>query len=272
MLEIPESKTVSLQVNEVLTGKRIIQVYHAASSPKFAWYNGDPAEYHPLLAGRQVLSARGHGMFVDIFFDHNTFITVSDGVNMRYYPSSEACPPKYQLLVEFDNGACVVFTVAMYGGIWAYRGLWDNSYHQRSLVSISPLDDAFNERFFEKMFKNTKDMSMKAFLATEQRIPGLGNGVLQDILFHAGIHPKRKKSTLKDFEKQKLFYCMKTTLLQMTDYGGRNTEKDLMGQYGGYKTILSKKTLNKPCPNCGGVIVKEAYMGGAVYYCPNCQK
>jgi formamidopyrimidine-DNA glycosylase len=26
------------------------------------------------------------------------------------------------------------------------------------------------------------------------------------------------------------------------------------------------------CPKCGGTIVKEAYLGGAVYYCPVCQK
>jgi len=113
---------------------------------------------------------------------------------------------------------------------------------------------------------------MKALLATEQRIPGLGNGVLQDILFNSGIHPKRKKSTLSDFEKAELFHSLKTTLNRMTEKGGRDTEKDLFGQNGRYKTTLSKNTVNQPCPNCGATIVKEAYMGGAVYYCPVCQK
>ena len=273
MLEIPESKVVGLQANDILAGKRIVQTLTATSPHKFAWFNGDPAEYHQLLAGRQVLSTRGHGMFVDVCCDHDTFITTGDGVNMRYYPSVEACPQKYQLAIGFDNGGCVVFTVAMYGGIWAYRGIFDNKYHRGSLASISPLDNVFNEQYFENIFKNvTKDLSMKALLATEQRIPGLGNGVLQDILFNAGIHPKRKKSTITDIEKGKLFQSLKTTLLRMCDYGGRDTEKDFLGQNGGYKTILSKNTLNKPCPKCGGAIVKEAYLGGAIYYCPVCQK
>ena len=39
-----------------------------------------------------------------------------------------------------------------------------------------------------------------------------------------------------------------------------------------FKTILSKNTVNNPCPNCGGKIVKEAYLGGAVYFCSSCQK
>jgi formamidopyrimidine-DNA glycosylase len=58
----------------------------------------------------------------------------------------------------------------------------------------------------------------------------------------------------------------------MTDQGGRDTEKDLFDNRGGYKTILSKNTLESSCPKCGGKIEKESYMGGAVYFCPKCQK
>jgi len=280
MLEIPESKVMSLQIEETLAGKRIVDVKNATSPHKFAWFNGDPKEYGNLLAGKQIMSSRGHGMYVDICCEDNTFIIAGEGTNIRYYPSREKCPDKYQLQIIFDDSDCIIFTVAMYGGIWVSKGEFQNdscknefSYYQRSLRSISPLDDAFTESVFEKIFQNTtKDISMKALLATEQRIPGLGNGVLQDILFNAGIHPKRKKSTLSDFDKGELFHSLKVTLKTMTENGGRNTEKDLFRQNGRYKTILSKNTVNRPCPNCGGVIVKEAFLGGAVYYCPVCQK
>jgi formamidopyrimidine-DNA glycosylase len=57
----------------------------------------------------------------------------------------------------------------------------------------------------------------------------------------------------------------------MTNMGGRDTEKDLFGNIGGYKTILSKNTFKNPCPHCGDAIVKETYLGGAVYFCPTCQ-
>ena len=280
MLEIPESKVMSLQIENVLAGKRIAKVMNATSPHKFAWYDGDPKEYDKLLSGKQVVSSRGHGMYVDICCEDDTYVIAGEGTNVRYYPSLEKCPEKFQLQIIFDDNSCIIFTVAMYGGIWAYKGEFQSdacknefSYYQRSLHSISPLDDAFSESFFEKIFQSvTKDMSMKALLATEQRIPGLGNGVLQDILFNAGINPKRKKSTLSDFEKGELFHSLKVTLNSMTENGGRDTEKDLFGQNGRYKTILSKNTVNQPCPNCGGGIVKEAYLGGAVYYCPVCQK
>jgi formamidopyrimidine-DNA glycosylase len=273
MLEIPESRTISVQAGNTLLNRRIIEVINATSIHKFAFYSGDPAAYSKLLTGRTVISTKGHGMFVDINCDENINITIGEGANMRYYSPSEQRPEKHQLLIAFDDGSCIVFTVAMYGGIWAYKNIFDNPYYQRSVYSISPLDDKFDEVFFDNIFKSTvKDLSLKALLATEQRIPGIGNGVLQDILFNARLHPKRKKSALSDFQKTELYHSLKGTLKSMADKGGRDTERDLFGCFGGYKTVLSKNTMKNPCPNCGNTIIKEAYLGGAVYFCPTCQK
>lgn len=273
MLEIPESKTISLQAGKTLAGKKITEVSPPTNRHKFAWFSGDPAGYGKLLSGKMVLSARGHGMFVDILCDQNTCFTIGDGTNMRYYSQADETPGKYQLLMVFDDNSCVACNVAMYGGIWAYQGAFDNKYHRQSLGSTSPLEDAFDENYFDNILNNSpKAISAKALLATEQRIPGVGNGVLQDILFKAGIHPKRKKSFLSDEDKADLFKSLKETLKAMADMGGRDTEKDFFGNNGGYKTILSKNTLQNPCPVCNGEIKKEAYLGGAVYFCPTCQK
>ena len=114
-------------------------------------------------------------------------------------------------------------------------------------------------------------LSAKAFLATEQRIPGLGNGTLQDILFNARVHPKRKVESLSEAEKRAVFDSVKVTLAQMTAQGGRDTETDIFGQPGGYATKCSKHTVDKPCAVCGTPIVKQSYMGGSVYFCPTCQ-
>jgi len=273
MLEIPESKTIGNQANNTLKGKKVKAVVPATSPHKFAFFNGHPEGYHELLRGREITSARGHGMFADIRFGSDTCLTISDGTNMRYCPEPGDFPEKHQMMILFTDGSGISFTVAMYGGIWAYSGVFDNPYHKRSLACVSPLDDAFDEKYFEGIIRGTtRDLSAKALLATEQRIPGLGNGVLQDILFLAGILPKRKRSTFSDADRSALFSSLKTTLKKMTGLGGRDTEKDLFGNNGGYKTLLSKNTVLDPCPGCGGKIVKEAYMGGAVYFCPVCQK
>jgi len=273
MIEIPESTVISHQAASILTGKNIAKVITATSLHKFAWYNGDPALYNDLLKDREIIDVRGHGAFVDILCGNDITISIGDGTNLKYYPAIEKHPAKHQLLIEFDDKSFLVFTVVMYGAIYAYKGEMDNFYHRNSLQSISPLDEAFDKTCFDSLFSNVKkDMSIKALLATEQRIPGLGNGVLQDILFNAGIHPKRKISTLTDLQKEDLFHCLRVTLQSMTDRGGRDTEKDFYGNWGKYKTILSKKTYKDPCPNCGSEIKKEAYLGGSIYYCTGCQK
>lgn len=81
----------------------------------------------------------------------------------------------------------------MYGGIYAFSNDFDNSYYKGSFRKLSPLDDRFDLEYLHGMISVTgKNISVKALLATDQRIPGLGNGVLQDILYNAGINPKSK--------------------------------------------------------------------------------
>ncbi len=47
-----------------------------------------------------------------------------------------------------------------------------------------------------------------------------------------------------------MFQATKTVLAEMTAKGGRDTEKDLFDQPGGYATVLSRNTVDKPCPAC----------------------
>lgn len=272
MIEIPESRTIARQVIETLAGRRIADVFNATHPHKFTWYSGDPAAYRALLAGKRICSAKGHGAFIDLLLEGDTHLAVSDGVNLRCYGHGSDIPAKYQLLLTLDDDRFLVCTVAMYGGINAFEGHFDNPYYQGALSKPSPLDDRFDAACFNRLVAGAKpNLSAKAFLATEQRIPGLGNGVLQDILFRAGLHPKRKLSTMTDGDIEHFFRAVKTTLAEMRDGGGRDTEKDLFGRAGGYRVLLSKNTCSEPCPVCGGKIVKEAYLGGGVYYCPVCQ-
>ena len=120
--------------------------------------------------------------------------------------------------------------------------------------------------------KRTEKLSVKAFLATKQRFIGIGNGVCQDILFYAGLHPKRKMNTLTKDEINTLFFSMKQTLQQMVLEGGRDSEKNIYGEKGGYHCVMSAGHYKDGCPKCGGRIQKEQYLGGSIYYCPHCQK
>jgi len=272
IIELPEATVLAKQVSEVAVGKRIRDVVAAKSPHKFAWYYGDPKAYRSLLSGKTIEAAVGHGGLVEITVG-DAVLLFGDGVILRFSPKGKELPDKHQLRIGFEDGSSLVASVQMYGGLWAFpAGGFDNKYYRTAKEKSSPLADAFNGTYFEVLFdEKTERLSLKAFLATEQRIPGLGNGVLQDILFNAKMHPK-KKSSLSEKDKKELLNSLKTTLTRMAADGGRDTESDLYGRQGGYKTILSRNTVGKPCPVCGTIIKKEAYMGGSIYFCSACQK
>lgn len=275
MIELPEALTLAEQINHYLVGKTVHCTEAAHSPHKFAWYHGDPAAYPARLNGNQVLSARGVGMFVEITLS-DSMLLFNDGVNLRYHPQAGPTPVKHQLLLTFEDKTSLSASVAMYGGVvcWEKSSNYDNTYYEIALRKPSPLSDAFTEAYFQELMtpEAVRKLPLKAALATEQRIPGLGNGCLQDILWVAQLHPRRKLNTLSEPDIDRLFVSIKDTLRAMTAAGGRSTEKDLLGQPGGYRVRLSAETKGAPCPRCGSEIVKESYLGGSIYTCPECQR
>ncbi len=205
----------------------------------------------------------------------NANILFGEGTNIRFHAAGETRPAKHQLLVEFADGSAMSAAVQMYGGMGAFpEGELENPYYKVAREKPSPFSKAFDRVYFDRIVSSpeVQKLSLKALLATEQRIPGLGNGVLQDILFQAGMHPKKKVGTLAGKDRKALFDSVKKTLAAMAAKSGRDTESDLFGRPGGYRTVLSKNTVNKPCPVCGTLIKKEAYLGGSIYYCGTCQR
>ena len=274
MIELPEAINIAKQINETVKGKRIMNVIAVQSPHKFAWYHGDPQNYHNLLADKVIGEAAGFGGLVEIKAE-DAVILLGDGVNLRFHAEEDKRPQKHQLLIEFDDFTAISASVQMYGGLWCFKeGEFKNTYFLQAKEKLTPLSDKFDKEYFDNIITapGVEKLSAKALLATEQRIPGLGNGVLQDILFNAGIHPKKKVKTFTDEAKDNLYDSIKSTIADITVQGGRDTERDLFGCFGGYKTKLSKNTIDKPCLICGTFIKKEAYMGGSIYFCSGCQK
>lgn len=285
MIELPETYVISGQINETLAGKTVKSAVANAHPHAFAWYSGDPASYSAKLAGKTLISSNpgtGYtcGGNTEVSFgspgarraeDGDTLVVLSTPV--KYHEPGAKLPAKHQLLIAFNDGSHMSCTVQMWGAMFCYT-LADESLPDGYSVKKSPVpfDDAFDRAYFDALWDGVKpNLSVKAFLATEQRIPGFGNGVLQDVLWNAKTHPKRKLQDMDGGDRDRILSSVKSTLHAMRMQGGRDTERDLYGNKGGYKTVLSANTLKNPCPACGGRLIREAYLGGNIYYCPVCQ-
>ncbi len=274
MIELPEAIVIAQEINDALSGKRITRVVASQNPHKFAWFYKDPQDYHDLLFNKTIRKTFNQSGFIRIELDDDIIMLFSEGIRIRYFMEGARLPEKHQLLVEFGDHTYLVCTVQMYGALLAmHDGDWDNDYYSAARKKPSPLTDNFDQKYFNRLINESNEkLTLKGFLATEQRIPGLGNGVLQDILFNARLHPRKKINSLTEGEKIRLLHSLKSTLLNMIMEGGRDTELDIFGYTGGYQTILSKNTVDNPCPICGSLIQKQAYMGGSIYFCPTCQK
>ena len=269
MIEIPEASTLARQLTHTISGKMIVEAIAASTPNAMAWYFGDPGQYGERLEGRDVTGASWYGGLVEIEAG-SMRVCFGDGVNLRYIAPGAKRPDRHQLLLVFDDGSAVAASVQMYGGLWAFpEGMNDNPYYLVAKEKPSVLSDGFSFPYFQTLLTDKEvRKSAKAFLATEQRIPGLGNGVLQDILWRAGVHPKQKMDAV---DLQGLYDAVKSVLADMAASGGRDTEKDLFGNPGGYAVVMGSKHNGEPCPTCGTPITRLAYMGGNVYVCPQCQ-
>ena len=272
MIELPEAAVLAKQINQTLTGKKIKQVIANQSPHKFTWYSGDPARYNERLAGKVIRSVEPFGGHLEIRAD-DMLLVISTPI--RFHTRDEKLPKKHQLLITFDDASAISCTVQMWGALACFAENEKSSIpdYLISREKPSPLSDKFDRTYFDSLSGgSTGNLSTKAFLATEQRIPGLGNGVLQDILWTAKIHPRKKMADLSAREISQMYRAVKSVLQKMAKQGGRDTETDLFGCPGGYRTILSKNTVGKPCPACDTIITREAYLGGTIYVCEGCQK
>jgi formamidopyrimidine-DNA glycosylase len=274
MIEMPEACVMAGQLNKTVCGREIVSLTMNDTPHKFAFYAGDPADYGGFLKSKRFETAVSYGGMVELRAGDYRLV-FSDGVNLRFYDETSRRPVKHQMLIEFYDGTALSGSVQMYGGLWGFvDGDFENEYRKAALEKPSPISSAFDNAYFSCLIGADKvqKLSLKAFLATEQRIPGLGNGVLQDILWRCKLHPRQKVLTLSTEEKDALYSGIRQTLDMMISAGGRDTEKDLFGQNGGYPVRMSTLHASEGCPACGSSITKEAYMGGSIYYCPECQK
>lgn len=276
MIELPERLALVRQLNETIEGKTIEDAEANHTPHGFAEYTGDPAEYPAKLRRKRVAGASlEKGELRIQAGDMDLMITTP----MRYHQKAAKRPEKHQLLLAFEDGSALSCSVSMWGAMLLFpRGeaarqgpQWLREAMGR--VAVTPLDEAFTAGHLRGLMPlDGKSLSLKGVLATGQRIPGIGNGVIQDVLFEAGLLPMRDARTLSDAEWERLHRATVDVVARMAALGGRDTEKDLLGKPGGYATVLSRKTYGQPCPRCGGIVLRRAYMGGSVYFCPRGQR
>lgn len=275
MFELPEYTILAKQINAMLTGK-VVKTGSLGNSPhKFVWYNRKPDEFAELTAGKVVGAARVQGRWLSIALEPGYLLLFGEcGGKILFHPAGSPLPVKYHLLIHFDNGSALSSTTQMWGAMELYEAGKEQERQYIKGMRVTPVDPAFTYEYFsglvDELLKGEK-RSTKSLLTQDQLIPGLGNASVQDILFRAHLLPRRALAELSTGQRRDLYAAIVDTVQEIIEKGGRNDETDLFGNPGGYIRQMDSAAAGKPCPDCGTMVQKMQYLGGACYFCPKCQ-
>jgi formamidopyrimidine-DNA glycosylase len=275
MFELPELLNIAEQWNLAVQGK-VIKEGNLGNSPhKFVWYNRKPEEFAGLARGRKVGLASVKGRFLSIAVEPGYVLLLGEfGGQAVFHPAKDAIPPKYHLYLGFEDGSFFTVLTQMWGAMELYEAGQEQNRLYMKDMRPTPVDPAFTFAYFSNFIEELKQgekRSVKGLLTQEQLVPGLGNAIAQDILFRAGLHPKHSLAELDGVQKESLYQAIAFTVQTVTEEGGRYDETDLFGNPGGYIRLMDAKSAGLPCPVCETTIQKIQYLGGACYFCPNCQ-
>ncbi len=275
MFEIPEYVTLSRQMAESLSGKRIANGTLGNSPHKFVWYNRKPDEFAAIVKGKTTGFAYSRGRWLFIPIQPGYVLVFGEcGGKIMLHGSESQLPKKYHLSLHFEDGSFLSATTQMWGAMELYEKGLELERQYIKGMRTTPVDPEFSLAYLSALIEECTiegNRSVKGLLTQDQLIPGLGNSIAQDIMFKAKLHPKQSIAGLSKAQINNLHQAIVNTVAEVIRQGGRNDETDLYGNQGKYKRIMDKAAAGLPCPECGTKVLKMAYLGGTCYYCPKCQ-
>jgi formamidopyrimidine-DNA glycosylase len=275
MFELPEFVTLATQINETLRGKVVKNASLGNSPHRFVWYNRTPRAFASLTRGKKLGRAHTRGKWLFMPLEPGYVLVLGEcGGRVLFHPAGTRLPARYHLSLSFKDGSSFTATTQLWGAMELYQKGKERSREYIRDMRPTPVDPSFTPGYFASLLDELAQgppRSVKGLLTQDQLIPGLGNAIAQDILFRARLHPTHPVNTLATRQRRLLYREILATVTEVIDKGGRNDEYDLYNHPGGYRRLMDKHAVGRPCPECGVKIEKMQYLGGACYFCPRCQ-
>jgi formamidopyrimidine-DNA glycosylase len=249
-----------------LTGKTIKKI--EVLQPKCL--NVSKKKFTTALAGAKLLGTTYHGkwLFTDTTKGH-LLINMGMGGDLLLV-DSKSMPEKWRIAFHFKDRTTLAVNFWWFGYThYAAEGKLDK-HTMSAKLGPNAIDVTLAE--FRGMLSKRKG-AVKSFLLNQERIAGIGNAYVHDILFLAGLHPLRTIDTLTDDEVEALWKGIQKGLKPSLRKRGAFYERDLYGKRGGFKMkdILVGYREGKPCPSCGEKVVKIKTGSTSSFICPKCQ-
>jgi formamidopyrimidine-DNA glycosylase len=273
MVELPEAMLLSQQMNKELAGKTIKKAFIDNFKPTIFFLNVSVNEFIESVTNCTIESVFCRGKWIYLELNSGQFFATAPemGANILFHEEDSEKSDNYHFKFVFTDGTSL--TLKYLGFIFARLGTNEELEAEKypGKIGPTPLDKEFSFDHFSNLVTNSNKM-IKAILLDHQNLPGVSNFYLNEALFRAKIHPKRKANSLSTEEQKLLVKSLKDTLQDAYNARGRKERKDIYGVKGSYLRSLHSKSVGLPCPNCKSTVVKINVAGTNNYVCENCQK
>lgn len=271
MPELPDIVVLAHSMDQALPGRSIAAV--TVNQPKCL--NVPEEEFCRAVLGRVFRRAaqRGKWVLADLDRDWTLALNLGMGGEVRLHaPDDVADPRRERVVFHLGDGHQLCMHFWWFGNVHVLP-LGDLSAHpQISRLGPEPLSDAFTPEKLAQMLVGRRK-AIKKCLLDQRFIAGIGNVYVQDILWHARLHPLRSANTLGEADVERLHGAIRHVLEEGIRWGGGPREYDVWGNEGRYAEHLQVGyRTGEPCPACGTVIEELRVGSTTSYVCPRCQR
>jgi formamidopyrimidine-DNA glycosylase len=272
MPELPEVETIKEDFRELLVGARVegaeVLYPNLVEQPSVR-------EFERRISGAEIVGARRRAkhLIVDLDSGDSAVFQLKIGGQFMLVPPVEEPARNLMLSLSLDEGRRLFlrdeteFTRAR---------LLDAGELEERLSGLGP--EPFSGEFTAEYLREkigARRAQIKPLILDQKVVAGVGNIYADEILYDAGLHPRRKANTLEDGEWRKLHAAIKKNLAAGIEHRGTTVRlyRDLLDRPGSHQDFLRVfEKHGKECPGCGGKVVREKVGGRPSHFCPACQR
>jgi formamidopyrimidine-DNA glycosylase len=270
MPELPEVETTRRGLEPHLAGQIILRL--TVHDHRLRW--PVDARLPQTLAGQRVEAVDRRAKYLLLRLTHGTVLWhLGMSGSLRIVPSDLPTDPHDHIDLALTSGRTVRFNDPRRFGCLIY--VTGDPQHHPLLAKLAPepFAAAFDADYLWRISRRRK-VSVKQLIMNGQLVTGVGNIYASEVLFQAGIRPRRQGRSLKREEVARLIIAIRKVLKQAIRVGG-TTLRDYVSPDGnpGYfrQKLFVYERAGEPCRNCGTLIRGFTQGQRSTYYCPGCQ-
>jgi formamidopyrimidine-DNA glycosylase len=269
--ELPEVETIVRGLEPVLRTRRIAAV--DVREPRLR--TPVAADFEVRLVGRRIVGMRRHGKFILVPLDDGSVWLVHLGMTGRLTLASPDRPdrPHDHVVVRLEDGQLLTYNDARRFGRLAVIAA--DAIEAETAAGIDALSPALTADFLHARSRRHGRTTVKSLLMDQREIAGLGNIYVNEILFRAGVRPRRRAGRLTRAECARLAAATRSILGAAIARGGSSISdyRDGFERSGSYQRRHQVyDRAGEPCRRCGGPVRACVVTGRSTFYCARCQR